>query len=424
MNSLKRTSLGIAALATAVAGGAALYAISGGAPAPDFVWVQLGGSGASVRAVVEGAACPTIAVDGAPAVAMAPRAAPGSYTGFEGISVCEFVLPASAKTIAVGGVSLPAPTGKADRALLLGDTGCRLKGGDQQDCLGPPDEGGWGFPAISKAAAKVQSVDLVVHVGDYIYRESADKGQCVPLDPAKGWVHCGDNWPTWKADFFAPAHDGGLLAQAPWIPTRGNHEDCGRAWQGYMLFFAEGAPQTTCATTLPVQQIPLAGLDVLMVDTSSEGHGGGAQSELQASYSEVTKKLGQGTAPAWLVTHVPTYMQGYAPYDIYANSGLGANSRLKWLQVGHVHDAQHCDGVPGSMQPQTVVGGSGVELDHCGSGTSCAKAGVKVEFCSGPSSAGGGYSFFSVQADAAASKWQAQLLDLQGQPTQSFSVNW
>jgi hypothetical protein len=44
----------------------------------------------------------------------------------------------------------------------------------------------------------------------------------------------GDNWDTWKADFFKPAAP--LLAVAPWIATRGNHEICARAGLGFMLF--------------------------------------------------------------------------------------------------------------------------------------------------------------------------------------------
>jgi len=52
--------------------------------------------------------------------------------------------------------------------------------------------------AASVAAAKP---DLVIHVGDYLYRESA----CPPRDSGCARSPHGDDWPTWTADFFAPA---------------------------------------------------------------------------------------------------------------------------------------------------------------------------------------------------------------------------
>ena len=39
---------------------------------------------------------------------------------------------------------------------------------------------------------------------------------------------------AWEADFFAPAK--ALLAAAPWIVVRGNHESCNRAGQGWWRF--------------------------------------------------------------------------------------------------------------------------------------------------------------------------------------------
>ena len=44
----------------------------------------------------------------------------------------------------------------------------------------------------------------------------------------------GDNWPTWQADFFAPAQP--LLRAAPWVVVRGNHEDCSREGLGWFRF--------------------------------------------------------------------------------------------------------------------------------------------------------------------------------------------
>jgi len=70
----------------------------------------------------------------------------------------------------------------------------------------------------------------VIHIGEYHYRENA-----CPDDIAgcKGspW---GYGWDTWEADLFKPAAP--LLAAAPWVVVRGNHEECARAGQGWYRF--------------------------------------------------------------------------------------------------------------------------------------------------------------------------------------------
>lgn len=79
----------------------------------------------------------------------------------------------------------------------------------------------------------------MVHVGDYLYRQGpcANTTNCTginnasfPLEPGM-W---GDNWHGWYADFFEPSMP--LLAAAPWIAMRGNHEQCDRGGHGYFLF--------------------------------------------------------------------------------------------------------------------------------------------------------------------------------------------
>ena len=54
------------------------------------------------------------------------------------------------------------------RIVVIGDTGCRLKGDNVQDCNDPAQ---WPFAAIARLAA-ARHPDLVIHVGDYHYRES------------------------------------------------------------------------------------------------------------------------------------------------------------------------------------------------------------------------------------------------------------
>jgi hypothetical protein len=156
------------------------------AQAPAATYVVLGGQGAVARAVIPAGttgvapACPAIVVDGT-SQTMSLRAAPD--TNFP-ILVCEFALPASAKTATIAGQALPLPPDKLNLVAVLGDTGCRLKaakgdnaaavhdtdeadeieeGGKFQDCNNTDD---WPFAPMSATIAKAKP-DVVVHVGDY-----------------------------------------------------------------------------------------------------------------------------------------------------------------------------------------------------------------------------------------------------------------
>jgi hypothetical protein len=114
------------------------------------------------------------------------------------------------------------------KILVIGDTGCRLQknSGYYQGCH---DAGQWGFPAAAKLAASFKP-DLVVHVGDFHYRENP----CPDSEPMCAGSAWGFGWDTWQADFFKPAAP--LLAAAPWVMVRGNHESCMRAGQGWWRF--------------------------------------------------------------------------------------------------------------------------------------------------------------------------------------------
>src|SRR6202012_1692139 len=107
---------------------------------------------------------------------------------------------------------LPNPDPK--RIIVMGDTGCRIKKADDlfQACN---DRDACPFPDIAKTAAGMHP-DLVIHVGDYHYRENVcprDVGGC--MDSPWGY-----GYDAWEADFFQPSAP--LLAEAPWIVLRGN----------------------------------------------------------------------------------------------------------------------------------------------------------------------------------------------------------
>ena len=144
------------------------------------------------------------------------------------VSVCETVLPLTAKVASIAGQSIPLPKKSPDRVLLFGDTGCRMDTTTLQNC---DDPSSWPFSNLAKIGAQL-APDLVIHLGDYQYREvpCSSSGGC-PTDVNSPW---GYGWDTWQADFFTPAAP--LLEKAPFVLVRGDHEICTRGGQGWFRF--------------------------------------------------------------------------------------------------------------------------------------------------------------------------------------------
>ena len=202
----------------------------------DRAWVEMApGGGSVVRALTAADACPVVTVDGQ-AEPMAARAIPAQLpprankpqvaTGaFFPARVCELALPRTVRRATLASRALPLPPARIDRIVLIGDTGCRLKASDKawQGCK-QTDQ--WPFAAIAAKAAALRP-DMVLHVGDYLYRENpcpVGNSDCAGVD--WGYGEAG-----WRADFLDPAAP--LLAAAPWAMVRGNHEECARAGQGW-----------------------------------------------------------------------------------------------------------------------------------------------------------------------------------------------
>jgi hypothetical protein len=222
----------------------------------------LSGNVAIARAVTEATAadgganpCPTITISGGTPVQMNLRATattslalrsvntPPAKPALFPVSSCEYQLPSSATSAVVAGQSLPLPKANPTKIVVLGDTGCRLQNGNgTQSCNDPnPDGTDTPYPFAAVAAlAAAQHPDLVLHVGDYAYRDN-------PCPAGQGY-NCGGSpwgfgWDTWEADLFTPGAP--LLAAAPWIMTRGNHEQCNRAGQGWYRFLDTNPFDTT-----------------------------------------------------------------------------------------------------------------------------------------------------------------------------------
>ncbi len=203
-----------------------------------IAFVVLGEGGVPVaRVITRASSCPVIEVDGV-ATPMKVRALPAtealrptlSTPAFSKPSAfpvltCELTLAAGAARATVGGRALPLPKRVPQRIVVIGDTGCRIKAADgiYQACNDPE---AWPFARVAAAAAAVRP-DLVIHVGDFHYRETA----CPPENSGCAGSPWGYGWDAWDADLFTPAR--ALFAAAPWIVVRGNHESCNRAGQGW-----------------------------------------------------------------------------------------------------------------------------------------------------------------------------------------------
>ena len=195
-------------------------------------WVQYGvNDTALIRAIEDTPSngCPVATLDGVgvPLTQRGPvtSAADAPKTYFQ-ILMCEASVSAFGHTsVVVNGVTLKMPVANPKRILVIGDTGCRIAAtlAATQNCNDPTQ-----FPLqyVSNYAATFKP-DLIVHVGDFFYREQP----C----PA-GFTGCTgnpvfDNWDSWNADWFGPAAN--LIAAAPMAISRGNHESCNRGAHGW-----------------------------------------------------------------------------------------------------------------------------------------------------------------------------------------------
>jgi hypothetical protein len=325
-----------------------------------YWWTQAGAQGEWLfRTVYNGGkSCP------APA---AVRAMPSDSFP---VLVCQQTL--GSQPVQLPGMPRPAaaPPARVQRMVAIGDTGCRAS---EQDCANPAD---WPFASVAYYAMQADG-DLTVHVGDYIYRETLrDCGQV--LQP------CGDNWKAWRADWFAPV--GELLASAPWVFARGNHEDCVRGGTGWFLFFdpRDVPPNPAqCVDTTDPYAVRVPGVGTLLImDTacapsySTDCWAAGGQNDttraIPAYAAQMARLPGLITAgePAWLVTHVPTWARDFpnqldsagsyilqaAVRRTFANGELPPAVTLS--VTGHVHAWEALD-FASPRAPTLIVGDGG-----------------------------------------------------------------
>jgi len=408
------------------------------------------------RAVINGGACPALTVDGALSITMKLRFAgsqltntpgtakapndPNSATNSNGTAnypqyfvsgsatapadfpdgtamatvnwgECEAVVPAGHTTATIGGVALKLPVANPQRILVIGDIGCRMQAASQQNCHfsgGPP-----GFPFGALAAYEAQfAPDLVVEVGDYFYRDTS----CVV--PASGSVPAheftpgcsnptnaayqpwGDTFDAWNADVFYPGKP--LLAAAPWVMARGNHESCGRGARGWFALLDPhpfDPNQVKCAynigkTTVngaavytgdftPTYVVPAGSVNLLVHD-SSFANDSTVDTNMAKNYDyDLTALLNQVPSNAYYfyVTHKPSYgLVSGAPTnggdftEQYMFSGNATTNsafsggtvpyKIALFLSGHIHQFEYVNFQDYThYAPQLIVGTGGDNLD-------------------------------------------------------------
>jgi len=334
-------------------------------------YVVMGDGGAVARAVTTAATCPALRVDGhdrpmtmrfaAATVAQRTTASPAALSKPSAfpVNVCDAPVPPKARRISVDGQRLPAPVRQLRRIVVIGDTGCRMKAADNayQPCN---DAKAYPFARIAASAAAWKP-DLVVHVGDYHYRENP----CPQGNSGCAESPWGYGWDAWAADFFTPAAP--LLAAAPLAAARGNHESCARGGQGWWRFLdtRPRAPGQDCDDPANDRKGDISdpyainlgdGARLIMMDLSAAGGKALGPDDwrttaYRATYARVAE-LSQGARFAFAVDHYP--ILGLAaevdagtirlkPGNLALQSVFGAISPRQMppgidaLLAGHVH---------------------------------------------------------------------------------------
>jgi hypothetical protein len=347
------------------------------ARADQRAWVQMTRTGAQIRVETSEPRCPVVDIDGRTAEMQLRAPADGSFP----MTMCQLDAPAGAREAALAGQRLPLPKGPPQRILIFGDTGCRLKGQLVQDCNNPK---AWPFAQVVRHAA-ARKPDLVIHVGDYYYRETP----CP--DGVRGCAGSpfGDRWATWRAEFFDPARP--LLGAAPWVFARGNHESCTRGGKGWFRQLDAGAKPLACPAASAPFTIDLGGLNLYVLD-SADAEDRGATPQGVANFAAQLDALEPALArqPGWIVTHRPiwavtpvTRIWPFDPVEAALNETEQSAVRgrdlsaVQMIVSGHVHHFAAYDFL--GRRPSQLVAGTGGDVGDDGDMAEIRQGKIKLD---------------------------------------------
>jgi hypothetical protein len=412
-------ALAIAALATGLSLAAcergpraAPAAHSASLPAPaDIAWVQLTDRGPEARYVTAAATCPAATVDGK-TLPMTVRTPPSADFP---VTECALVLPNGAAKAEVAGHALPIPVANPQRIVIFGDTGCRLKGGEIQNC---DDPALWPFATVARLAA-AHRPDLVIHVGDYYYRES----RC-PTSAGCADSPWGDNWTTWAADFFQPAQP--LLAAAPWVIVRGNHEDCDRGGPGWFALLDNAPAPLSCPALSAPFAVDVGGLTLYVLDSSftDDRH---APPALVVDFGKQLDvlKTHPPTGAAWIVTHRPFWglapvvrLGPLGPLEIPLNATEQAAVRgrdlsgVSMVVSGHIH--HFASFAFAGDRPAQLVAGTGGDIGEPGDSPQMVSDTVSLDGMSAQRFGFDRYGFLVLERQGA--DWSGDFYDVRDKP--------
>jgi Calcineurin-like phosphoesterase len=364
-------------------------------------WVQYAADGKPHARAVAPLTCPALSYDGGSS-AMRQRAA--AARGFTDV-VCDAAIPSGAANLNVEGTRLPQPVRAPRTIVVIGDTGCRMKDQEQQNCGDIYD---WPFPKITQTIAAVHA-DLVVHVGDYYYREN----NC-PAVMTKCENRWGDTSISWNADWLSPGKP--LFAAAPLVLTRGNHEDCNRGGAGWYRYLDPGDATKTCAAGTVDGSMPWAatfdGLRIVVGDSAGDPSDTASDATRIGYYTTAFRAAQSLAAEAhgetWFVTHRPPYANANETQAI-----LG----MKWnfapfgvVLSGHIHDFETID--LAGYAPMIINGESGDDMDDAGTAAAAIRDLKAYTFATPPPFGTKQFGFAVYTRNA--NRWTISLRDVDG----------
>jgi uncharacterized protein (TIGR03437 family) len=327
--------------------------VVGGAAQSIAKYIEIGPSSAVIaRAITSEDTCPAITIDGK-AATMQVRAAPS--LPFYPVLSCESAVPATAQAVSIEGQAMKLPATNPQRITVLGDTGCRMDTSNSQGCYDPK---AWPLAQIAASAIETNP-QLLIHDGDYHYREA----QCFPNVAGCQGSPWGYNWDVWREDVFKPMHD--LLAAAPWVFTRGNHESCDRAGEGWFRFLEPRAmPKNTCDIYTDPYSLSIGSLQLIELDSAQADDSTPFPDQVAAYMTQFNAVRSMAaSSPSWVLTHRPIWgIRSNLNANVVMQTASGNDlGNTEMILSGHTHTFQTYTFSP-ARAPQLVIGNSGDNL--------------------------------------------------------------